>query len=241
MKFPRPLVSGRLIARYKRFLADVELASGAHITASCPNTGSMRGLTEPGSTVWLSENEKPGRKYRHTWEMIETDLGQGPQLVGINTGHPNTIVREAISDGSLAEIQGYCALRREVNYGRNSRIDILLEDPIKGCCYVEVKNVHFMRRPGLAEFPDSGTARGVKHLKELGAMRQTGHRAVMVYLVQRHDATCFGIARDIDPAYDAAFKDAASMGVEMLAYRCRLSPSAITVERPIPINGISSY
>lgn len=235
MRFPTPLVRGRLIQRYKRFLADVELEGGATITATCSNTGSMLGLTAPGSIVWLSENDSPTRKYRHTWEMIEADLGKGPTLVGINTSLPNKLVAEAIEAGAVATLAGYPLLRREVKYGANSRIDMLLEHPAKGLAYVEVKNVHLMRKPGLAEFPDSKTERGAKHLDELGNMAEAGHRAIMVFLVQRADATRFAVAGDIDPAYGAAFERALSRGVEALALRCKLSPDEITVDKAIPI------
>ncbi|MEQ1714874.1 MAG: DNA/RNA nuclease SfsA [Hyphomicrobium sp.] len=239
MKFLTPLIQGRLIQRYKRFLADVELGDGTTVTATCPNTGSMLGLTLPGSTVWLSESNSPTRKYRHTWELIEAGSGKGVTLVGINTQHPNALVSEAIAGGRMPEFAGYAGLRREVKYGHNSRIDLLLEDPAKGTCYVEIKNVHLLRKPGLAEFPDSKTERGVKHLGELSAMVAAGHRAVMVYLIQRADAKSFDLARDIDPAYAAAFTAARSAGVEMIAYRCKLSPAEINVDRRVPIAGIS--
>jgi sugar fermentation stimulation protein A len=236
MKFDPPLIPGQLIQRYKRFLADVMIAGGVTVTATCPNTGSMLGLTTPGSTVWLSENDSPTRKYRHTWEMIEADLGEGPHLVGINTGRPNALVAEAIELGLIPELTGYASLRREVKYGAASRIDLLLaggDDPRP--CYVEVKNVHLMRNAGVAEFPDSKTERGAKHLHELAAMATLGHRAVMVFLVQRGDAKRFKLAADIDPAYSAAFQAATAAGVEMLCYRCRLSPAEITVDTRLKI------
>ncbi len=235
MKFPTPLVRGRLIQRYKRFLADVTLDDGRTITATCSNTGSMMGLTAPGSVVWLSENDSPTRKYRHTWEMIEADIGKGPTLVGINTSHPNKLVADAIAAGEVGSLAGYPKLEREVKYGANSRIDILLDDPSRGRVYVEVKNVHLMRKAGLAEFPDSKTERGVKHLDELGNMVEAGHRAVMVFLVQRADATRLSFARDVDPAYGAAFDRATSRGVEAIALRCRLTPDEIAVAKEIPI------
>jgi sugar fermentation stimulation protein A len=236
MKFASPLISGTLIQRYKRFLCDVRLDSGETITATCPNTGSMLGLTAPGSRVWLSESNSPTRKYRHTWEMIENDLGVGPTLVGINTNHPNAIVTEAIEAKKIDELKGFGSLRREVKYGVNSRIDILLEGGAGGrTCYVEIKNVHLMRTPGLAEFPDSKTERGVKHLEELANMVAEGHRGVMLYLVQRNDADRFEIARDIDPAYGSAFVKAKAAGVEMLAYRCRLTAEAIVLDAEIQV------
>ncbi len=237
MLFPAPLIRGRLVQRYKRFLADVTLDSGETVTATCPNTGSMRGLTQPGAIVWLSESDSPTRKYRHTWEMVEADLGQGPALVGINTSRPNALVAEAIGAGLIGDLAGYPELRREVKYGQNSRIDILLDCAEKGRCYVEIKNVHMMRRAGLAEFPDSVTARGAKHLFELADMVREGHRAVMIFLIQRGDALRLDLARDIDPAYGEAFDAARAAGVEMLAYRCRLSPEEIVVDSAVPVEG----
>lgn len=235
MKFPTPLLRGRLVKRYKRFLADVVLDNGDEVTATCPNTGSMRGLTSPGSPVWLSVSASPTRKYPHTWEMVEADLGQGPTLVGINTNHPNRLVAEAVSQVRIPEIAGYATARREVKYGLSSRIDLLLEDPAKGLAYVEVKNVHLSRTPGLAEFPDSVTERGTKHLSELAAMVAAGHRAVMVYLIQRKDAERFALAADIDPRYAGAFTQARAAGVEAIAYACELSPEEITIARSVPI------
>ncbi len=235
MRFQKPLLRGRLVKRYKRFLADVTLEDGTTITASCPNTGSMLGLVTPGMTVWLSESDSPTRKYRHTWELVEADMGKGPVLTGINTGHPNRLVAEAIDAGKIPELKGYDGLRREVKYGENSRIDILLEDAKKGTAYVEIKNVHLSRMNGHAEFPDSVTARGAKHLAELANMVRAGHRAVMLFLIQRADAKRFSLAADIDPNYASAFAAATEAGVEALAYKCRLSPEEIRVDRPVPL------
>ncbi|MBV1696023.1 MAG: DNA/RNA nuclease SfsA [Hyphomicrobiales bacterium] len=235
MQFPTALIKGTLIQRYKRFLADVRLEDGRIVTATCPNTGSMIGLKDPGLTVWLSESDSPTRKHRHTWEMVEADLGKGPTLVGINTSHPNRLVSEAIEAGRVKALAGFATLKREQKYGRNSRIDILLQDPARPACYVEVKNVHLSRRHGVAEFPDSVTERGTKHLAELSDMVREGHRAVMVFLVQRADAKKLELARDIDDTYAEAFAKASAAGVEALALRCRLSVSEIRVERAIPI------
>lgn len=236
MRFPSPLKRGRLIQRYKRFLADVALDSGTTVTATCPNTGSMLGLATPGATVWLSRSDSPTRKYAHTWEMVETDLGEGPSLVGINTGHPNRLVAEAIAARRIKTLAGYQSLRREVKYGEASRIDILLEDAKKGRCYVEVKNVHLMRQAGLAEFPDCVTARGVKHLRELSQMVAQGHRAVMLFLIQRSDAKRFALAGDLDPAYSEAFRDAVAAGVEAMAFACLMSPEEITLDKAVRID-----
>ena len=230
MKFRNPLVQAQLIRRYKRFLADARLKNGESITAHCANPGSMIGLTEPGAEIWLSPAKNPARKLRWSWEMIR--VGNG--LVGINTAHPNTIVSEAIADERIPELSGYTNMRREVKYGESSRIDILLEDPIQQKCFVEVKNVHLKRDAG-AEFPDSVTARGTKHLRELTNMVAKGHRAVMVYLVQRDDCKNFGIASDIDPTYHKAFEAALMKGVEALCYSCQLKPSKIELNRSLPI------
>jgi sugar fermentation stimulation protein A len=233
MRFPSPLVRGRLVQRYKRFLADVRLDSGETITAACPNTGAMLGLTAPGSAVWLSRSEVTTRKYPHTWELVEADLGGVPKFVGINPLHPNRLVAEAIAARGIKQLAGYEMLRREVKYGEASRIDLLLEDKRKGRCYVEVKNVHLMRRAGRAEFPDCVTTRGAKHLRELAAMVAQGHRAVMLYLIQRDDAESFSISGDLDPGYAEAFELARAAGVEAFAYGCRLSPDEIAVDKAV--------
>lgn len=231
MQLPAPLVTGRLIKRYKRFLADVELDGGDIVTAHCANPGSMLGLNAPGSRVWLSKSDNPKRKLAYSWEIVEAD----DTMVGINTAHPNGIVAEAIDAGAITELAGYEARRREVKYGKNSRIDIFLESAGKPSCYVEVKNVHLLRTSGLAEFPDSVTARGAKHLRELSDMVAEGHRAVMVFLVQRGDAERFSLARDIDPAYGTAFDTARAAGVETLVYRCTVTPQHIAVSGSIPM------
>ena len=228
---------GTLIRRYKRFLADVRLEEGCLVTAACPNTGSMLGLNAPGSVVWLSRSDSPTRKYPFTWELVEADLGAGPALVGINTGHPNKLVAEALAARRIKALAGYPSLRREVKYGRNSRIDLLLECAHKGLCYVEIKNVHLSRRHGIAEFPDSVTARGVKHLAEMTDMVRQGHRAVMVFLIQRAEATRLAFARDIDPNYGAAFDKARAAGVEAVALRCRVGIDEIAVDLAVPISG----
>jgi sugar fermentation stimulation protein A len=237
MQFAEPLIPATLIRRYKRFLADVRLADGSETTVHCANPGAMTGLAEPGARVWLSDSKNPKRKLPLSWEMVEVDLGAGPVCVGINTAHPNRLVAEALAAGRIPELAGYGEIRREVRYGKNSRIDLLLEGDGRPDAYVEIKNVHLMRAAGLAEFPDSVTARGAKHLAELGDMVEAGHRAVMVYLIQRADAARFALAGDIDPAYGQAFKNARSRGVEAIAYACEVSPTAIEVTAPVPFAG----
>jgi sugar fermentation stimulation protein A len=264
MQFSTPLIPGRLVKRYKRFLADMLLDTGESVTVHCANPGSMLGLSAPGNRVWLSRSTVATRKLPLSWELAEIDFGRGPEMVGINTGHPNGLVEEAIRAGTIAELAGYGTLRREVAYGKASRVDMLLtgraafsseagtgsreeqrassvqnasgkKEDNRPPCYVEVKNVHLMRQPGLAEFPDSVTARGARHLDELGDMVEAGHRAVMVFLIQYGGADRFALARDIDPAYGRAFDRARSRGVEMLAYRCRLTPQEIVVEKAVAI------
>ena len=232
MLFTEPLIPATLARRYKRFLADVVLTSGEAITVHVANPGAMIGLAAPGARVWLSKSKNLARKLAYSWELVEVDLGAGPELIGINTAHPNLLVAEAIAAGAIAELAGYSSTRREVKYGTNSRIDFLLETPARPPCYVEVKNVHLMRRGGFAEFPDSVTTRGAKHLDELTAM---GARAVMLYLIQIGSAARFALARDIDPAYGRAFDRARAAGVEAFAYRCVLTHEAITLAGPVPI------
>lgn len=232
MQFSSQLISGTLIKRYKRFLADVTLETGEMITAACPNTGAMLGLNEPGSTVWLSRSESPTRKYPHTWELINVpQLG----LIGVNTANPNRIATEAIRDGLLCELAGYPSLRTEVKYGRNSRIDILLEGDGRKPCYIEVKNAHLFRQPGLVEFPDCVTERGTKHLHELADMVRDGNRAAMLYLIQADFPTRFTLAEDLDPTYFQAYREARKAGVEAFALSCKVTTAEITADRPIPV------
>jgi sugar fermentation stimulation protein A len=235
MQLP-PLHPGRLIKRYKRFLADVRLDSGEELTAHCPNPGAMTGLQDPGSRVWLSRSDNPKRKLSHTFELIDTAGG----LVGINTGHPNAIVAEAINQGAIPELVGYETLRREVKYGEKSRIDILLEDPARGKCWVEIKNVHLKRdggpNPGAAEFPDSITARGARHLDEMANQVRAGDRAVMVYLVQRMDCDRFCVAGDIDPNYRDALARGMTAGVEALCFDTEITTEAIITRRNLPLD-----
>jgi len=234
MEFSTPLIPGKLIKRYKRFMTDVELENGDIVVAHCANSGSMLSVNEPGAPVWLSPANDPKRKLKFTWELVQI----GDAMVGINTQHPNRIVADAIEAGLVAELVGYDSLRREVKYGKNSRIDILLESATKPMCYVEVKNTTMRRdlTPGApAEFPDSVTTRGAKHLDELSDMVREGHRAVMFYLVQRDDADAFTVAADIDPTYAERLKAAMQAGVEVVAYTCRVSPTEIVVTTPVEV------
>jgi sugar fermentation stimulation protein A len=228
MHFPRPLVPGVLLRRYKRFLADVRLADGTEVTAHCPNPGAMLGLAEPGLEVWLLPSADAKRKLAWSWELARA----GDALVGINTGRANGLAAEALAAGAMPELAGYPAVRREVPYGRRSRLDLLLSAPGRPICYVEVKNVH-LRRGTAAEFPDCVTARGARHLAELADAISAGHRAVMLYVVQRGDCRSFRIAADLDPLYDMALRDARAAGVEALCYTCRVTLDGIAIDRPL--------
>ena len=230
MNFSAPLVHGTLIRRYKRFLADIRLDCGEEVTAHVANSGAMTGTSTPGMEVWLTPANTPGRKLFWNWEIVMVD----GELVGVNTAHPNRIAAEAITAGAIPELAGYSSLRREVPYGRNSRIDLLLEAPDRPTCFVEVKNVH-LRRGEWAEFPDAVTVRGTKHLAELRDMVASGKRAVMLYLVQRGDCIGFRPAADIDPTYANALAEAMRDGVEAICYTCRLSLVDITIGTPLPL------
>lgn len=230
MRFASPLERGTLIRRYKRFLADVALDGGGVTTVHVPNPGAMLGLTTPGLPVWMSRSPDPKRKLPLTLEMMQVDGG----LVGVNTMNPNRIAEAAIRRGDVAELAGYETLKREVRYDTDSRIDILLTDPDRPPCYVEIKNCHFLRQPDLAEFPDCNTVRGVKHLKALERVVEDGGRAVMLFVIQRMDASAFDTADDIDRAYGPALREAASRGVEVLCYDCHLNSDAISLNRALP-------
>lgn len=235
MRFSDPLIHGTLIRRYKRFLADVTLDTGETVIAHCPNSGSMLSVDIPGSEVWLSPASNPGRKLHYTWEIIRID----GNLVGINTQRPNALVAEAITEEVVPELTGYETTRREVKYGQNSRIDILLEGTDRPQCLVEIKNVTLKRESGphgAVEFPDAVTQRGAKHLVELSNAVRQGSRAVMLFLVQRGDGTVFTIADDIDPKYSETLRDAMTAGVEVLCYQCHVSEDAINVTHPLAIS-----
>jgi len=231
VRFPAPLIRGTLVRRYKRFFADVTLDDGQLVTAHIANTGAMLGTSDPGIEVWLSPAANPLRKLRWSWELARID----GFLVGVNTAHPNLIVADAVRDGLIPQLAGYSAQRREVKYGRNSRIDLLLEGGGLPTCYVEVKNVH-LKRGAWAEFPDAITTRGTKHLAELRDVVVGGGRAVMLYLVQREDCRGFRPAADIDPTYALALSEAVRDGVEAICYTCRLSCDAITIGEPLPVS-----
>ena len=233
MRFASRLVEGRLIRRYKRFLADVQLA-GEVVTAACPNTGSMMGCAEPGSRVWLSEHDSATRKYRHTWELVEVS-GRRPVLVGINTAKPNALVAEAIAEGAIPELAGYLNVRREVPFGEErSRVDFVLEGDCEPC-YVEVKNVTAAASKGVALFPDCVSERGSRHLRELMRLKAVGLRPVQLYCVQRGDVNEVRPADGIDHEYGRTLREAIAAGVEVLAYRACVTPEEIRIAKRIEV------
>ena len=232
MRFQTELIPAVLIRRYKRFLADCQLDDGREITAHVANPGSMMGLAEPGQRIWLEPNDDPRKKLKFAWRLV--DHGNG-HFTGVDTGVPNRLLKTALMAHEVPGLPPYDLVRPEVRYGENSRIDFLLSGP-QGDCYVEVKSVTLSRQPGLAEFPDSVTARGAKHLAELSAMVTQGHRAVMLYLVQRSDCDRVTLASDIDPAYARAFAAAHAAGVEVLCIGCELSVTGITLGTPLPFS-----
>jgi sugar fermentation stimulation protein A len=231
MEFAPELIPGRLVKRYKRFLADVVLDDGREVTAHCPNSGSMATCKEPGQPVYLQPADSPKRKLKFTWELYHS----GASWVGINTHRSNAVVAEAVAGGAIPELAGYDRTRREVKYGQNSRIDLLLESEDRAPAYVEVKNATLLADDGAVRFPDAVTERGRKHLDELADMANAGHRAVMLFLVNRADGAGFGPADRIDPAYGQRLREVADAGVEVLAYRTAITPGSIAVTGPEPV------
>lgn len=234
MRFQTPLVRATLIRRYKRFLADARLADGREVTTHVANPGAMTGMKHEGLTIWLEPNDDPKRKLRYTWRLAEIDGA----FIGVDTSVPNRMLRAALEGHAVDGLQGYDTVRPEVKYGENSRIDFLLDGP-PGPVWVEVKSVTLCRQPGLAEFPDTVTVRGAKHLGELALRAQAGDRAVMLYLVQRTDCDAVTLAGDIDPAYATAWLDATKRGVETLAYACDITPDAVTLGARLPFHAPS--
>ena len=231
MRFQTELVPARLTKRYKRFLADCVLeADGAEITAHCANPGSMMGLAEPGTRVWLEPNDDPRKKLKYGWRLVDHQNGH---FTGVDTSLPNRVLKTALMARSVPPFEGYTMVRPEVKYGQNSRIDFLLSGDGLRNAYIEVKSVTLSRRTGVAEFPDSVTARGAKHLAELASMVAAGHRAVMLYLVQRTDCTEFKLASDIDPTYAAAYRAARDAGVETYCLGTNITAQAIEIAAPL--------
>lgn len=232
MKFPTPLIEGTLIARYKRFLSDIQLPNGDVVVAHCPNTGSMKRCQQDGARVWLSESNNPKRKLAYTWELVEVDE---TYLACINTGYPNKLVGEAIASGVIKELSGYAEQKAEVKYGEKSRIDWLLTGGDGRKCYVEVKNVTLLEEDGLGYFPDAVTERGRKHLYELATMVEEGHRAVMFFCVSHTGIDSVTPAVHIDEKYAKAFEEVVARGVEVLAYSVVIDQSGMAVSVRVPV------
>lgn len=228
--FPAPLIEARFIKRYKRFLVDATLPDGTLVTAHCANTGSMKGLLTEGNTVWLRHHNDTKRKLPYSLELIDA----GTSLVGVNTALPNHMVQQSLQRGEIPQLSAYKNIRPEVKYGTNSRIDLLLQQNNLPDCYVEIKNTT-LREDDAAVFPDAVTTRGQKHLDELVAMVQQGHRAVMFYLVQRSDCRFFRPGDDIDPAYGTKLRHAVQAGVDVLCYACDVTPQGITLHQQLEV------
>ena len=228
-QFPRPLVPGRLVRRYKRFLADVLLEDGEQVTAHCPNSGSMLGCLADEAPVYLSPSDNPRRRTAYTWEMIQ--IGGG--WVGINTLVPNRLVASAARLGVPPLFTGVEEVRTEVKVSDHSRLDLLVQRR-DGPLYLEVKNVTLVQQ-GQARFPDARTTRGARHLEELMRLAAQGAGAAMVYLVQRGDAGSFAPAEDIDPHYAELYHQARRSGVEILVWQAAVSPQGIHLSRRLPL------
>ena len=226
MRFPTELVPGKLIKRYKRFLADIELKDGRIVTAHCTNSGSMKTCIEDGAPVYLTPVDDPKRKTRFTWEMIYINNG----WIGINTMIPNLLVYEALKGNQIDKLTGYTHVKREVKFG-DSRFDIYAENDHEQC-FIEVKNVT-MKVGRFARFPDAITTRGKKHLETLIEVKKQGIRAVMVYVIQRNDIDIFGPAWDIDPEYSETLVKAFKNGVEIIPIVAEVSPTEIRILKEI--------
>ncbi|QPM91796.1 DNA/RNA nuclease SfsA [Pseudooceanicola algae] len=231
MRFQTPLVPATLLRRYKRFLADIRLEDGTEVVAHCANPGSMLGLREPGCRIWVEPNDDPKKKLKYGWRLVEHGDGH---FTGVDTSVPNRALKEALMAGQVPGLTGYDQVLPEQKYGTASRVDFLLRGAGRPDAYVEVKSMTLSRQPGLAEFPDSVTARGLKHLEELAQVAQQGHRAVMLFLVQRTDARATAIAADIDPGYAEGYARALAAGVEALAFGCNIAPEEITLAGALP-------
>ncbi|MCW8345195.1 DNA/RNA nuclease SfsA [Vibrio sp. ZSDZ65] len=227
MHFDPPLESGKLIKRYKRFLADITTASGDEVTIHCANTGAMTGCAVPGSTVWYSTSDNPKRKYPNSWELTQTDSGD---MICVNTARANTLAVEAIKNNVIEELKGYQTLRTEVKYGQeNSRIDILLQDSERVDCYIEVKSVTLLEESGQGYFPDAQTTRGQKHLRELTEMAQSGSRAVLLFAILHSGIEKVFAAHHIDAKYSQLLEQARKAGVEVLCYKASFSDNDMTL------------
>ncbi|MDG1069904.1 MAG: DNA/RNA nuclease SfsA [Sulfitobacter sp.] len=232
MLFQTELVPARLVKRYKRFLADCILDDGREVTAHCANPGSMMGLKDEGTKIWLEPNDDPKKKLKYGWRLVDHENGH---FTGVDTSLPNRVLRAGLEAQAIEALAAYTTVRPEVKYGENSRVDFLLSQNGLPDAYVEVKSVTLSRTRGQAEFPDSVTARGTKHMHELAQVARAGHRAVLLYLVQRTDCTHVDIAADIDPKYAAAHADATKAGVETICIGTHITPQGITLAAPLAL------
>lgn len=232
MTYAAPLVPATLHRRYKRFLADCTLADGAEVTAHCANPGSMMGLADPGTKVWLEPNDDPKKKLK--WALRQVELADGTR-VGVDTALPNRLIRAALRARALEGMPDFEVMRAEMPYGENSRVDFMVWGDDMPDTLIEVKSVTLSRAPGVAEFPDSVTARGTKHLRELTHVVGTGCRAFVVFVVQRSDAKEVQIAQDIDPGFAEALRVAHDAGVEIRAYGTEITPEGISLAGPLPV------
>lgn len=230
MKFSEPLIQGKIIKRYKRFLADVELENGDIITAHTANTGSMKTCWEPGWSVLMSYHDNPKRKLKYSLELTNN----GDTWIGVNTSLPNKIAIEGIANGTVKELKGYSTIKPEAKIGK-SRIDILLSNEGEDPCYVEVKNVTLLGEKNKGIFPDAVSTRGQKHLEELMGLVDQGIRAAMLYVINREDVKSFSPADDIDPRYGQLLRQASEKGVEILAYKCEVTPKEIKLAKKLPV------
>ncbi|GAC16651.1 DNA/RNA nuclease SfsA [Aliiglaciecola lipolytica] len=230
MLFPSPLIKGKLIKRYKRFLADVSLPDGSTVTAHCPNTGAMTGCGDAGFEVWLSPANNPKRKLAYTWELSKNNQGD---WIGVNTNNANKLVGEALVAGLIEELKDYQNIKPEVKYGEeNSRIDFMLSADNLTDCFVEVKSVTLLE-DGKGYFPDAKTQRGSKHLRELTALVKSGKRAVLLFCVQHTGIKNVRVADHIDPEYAATLQAAIDAGVQILAYDCKFSEEKVNLNQQV--------
>ncbi|RUR28957.1 DNA/RNA nuclease SfsA [Vreelandella nanhaiensis] len=240
------LVPGTLLRRYKRFFADVRLDDGREVIAHCPNTGSMKAVNVPGCRVWLSPSDNPKRKLLWTWELIELPQPDGnASLVSVHTGRTNRIVEAALCSGRFKALAGYAHHRREVKVGE-ARLDFLLEDPVKGRAYIEVKQVTLKEPDGHGYFPDSVSTRGLKHLQTLSALAGQGERAILLFCIAHEGIEDVAAAGHIDAAYAAGLVAAVASGVEVLAYGTQVAwqagvPVSVALERTLPVRLAATY
>ena len=230
MRFDPPLIEGRLVRRYKRFLADVTIPGRGTVVAHCANPGAMTTCAEEGGRVWLSRHDDPKRKLAYTWQIAQV----GRSYVCVNSALGNRLVAEALERGVIAELSGYDALRREVRVD-GGRLDFAL-DFGRRSCFVEVKTATLAVSPTVSAFPDAVTKRGSRHVKELMRLKQCGHRAVLLFCCARSQMRVVRPADEIDPAYGEVLRRAAGSGVEVYAYGCRVTPREVTVARRLRVS-----